>query len=544
VGADADALVVGAGPNGLVAANLLADRGWRVTVLEAADHPGGAVHSAEVTEPGFVSDLYSAFYPLGRASPVLRELELERHGLEWTRTPAAVAHPHSDGRCALLHTDIEQTARSLEAFAPGDGERWRELYAEWERVGEHLVEALLTPFPPARAGARILAALNRDLLRFVRFSLLPVRRLAEERFDGEGAAWLLAGNALHADVGPDSAAGGMFGWLLCSLGQQLGFPFPRGGAGRLTDALVRRLEAAGGRIELGARVVAIEVRRGRAMGVTVAGRGHLSAGRAVLADVTAPALYLDLLPRDAVPARLAKDIERFQYDNGTVKVEWALEGPIPWTWEDARLAGTVHVADGMDELTAASSELLRRLVPAAPFLVVGQYSVADPTRAPEGKEAAWGYTHVPQHARGDAGPDGLTGSWDERETGAFVARMEAQMERVAPGFGELVRSRHVATPRTLEAANPNLVRGALNAGTAQLHQQLVFRPAPGLARPETPVRGLYLASASAHPGGGVHGGPGSNAARAALAAERRRRATFAAGGLAAGAAVLGGARRA
>lgn len=540
---DADAVVIGSGPNGLAAANLLADAGWRVIVLEAAGLPGGAVRSEEVTEPGFVSDLYSAFYPLGKASPVLAGLDLERHGLEWTRTPAAVAHPHSDGRCALLHTDLNETARSLEAFAPGDGERWRELYAEWERVGAHFVEALLTPFPPARAGARMLAALHRDLLDFVRFSLLPVRRLADERFDGEGAGWLLAGNALHADLSPDSAAGGLFGWLLCSLGQEIGFPFPRGGAGKLTDALLSRLAEAGGTVECNARVEKIAVRRGRAVGVLLEGGREVSAGRAVLADVAAPSLYLDMLPRDELPQRLLRDIRRFQFDNGTVKIDWALDGPIPWTAEEARLAGTVHVAEGMDALTASSSELFRRLVPAEPFLVAGQYSVADPSRAPEGKEAAWAYTHVPQQVRGDAGGQDLAGRWDERETELFVARMETQLERVAPGFGNLVRSRHVATPIDLESQNPSLVHGALNAGSAQLHQQLVFRPTPGLARAETPVRGLYLASASAHPGGGVHGGPGSNAARAALAAERRRRAMFAVGGLAAGAATLRGGRR-
>ena len=537
-GGDADALVIGSGPNGLVAANLLADRGWRVVVLEAEAEPGGAVRSAEVTEPGFTSDLFSAFYPLGRASRVLAALDLERHGLEWTRAPAAVAHPHSDGRCALLHTDIACTAESLEAFAPGDGERWRELYAEWERISPHFVDALMTPFPPLGPGARLALALNRDLLRFVRLSLLPVRRFAEERFEGEGAAWLLAGNALHADLTPDSAAGGLFGWLLCSLGQQIGFPFPVGGAGALSSALVRRLEAAGGRLECRARVERVAVRRGRARGVALADGRELSASRAVVAAVAAPSLYLDLLPPEAVPARVLTDLCRFQLDNATVKVDWALDGPIPWAAEEARQAGTVHIADGMDSLTEASSDLFRQVVPARPFLVVGQYSMADATRAPEGKEAAWAYTHVPRRIKEDGGGEGIEGAWDERQTEAMAARMEGEMERVAPGFRDLIRSRHVLAPPDLERANANLLEGAINAGTAQLHQQLVFRPTPGLGRAETPVRGLYLASASAHPGGGVHGGPGSNAARAALAAHRRRRTVVAAGAGAAGAALL------
>jgi phytoene dehydrogenase-like protein len=515
----ADAVVIGSGPNGLVAANMLADEGWDVLVLEDQDTPGGAVRSAEVTAPGFVSDLYSAYYPLAAASPWLRRLELEDHGLRWTRMPAAVAHVHSDGRSALLSNDIEETCASLERFAPGDGEAWRTLYADWERVGGPFVDALFTQFPPVGPAARLASALGRDLLRFMRLALMPVRRMAEERFEGEGGGWLLAGNALHADLTPDQAGSALFGLVLCGLGQQYGFPFPVGGAGRLTDALVTRLRAAGGELRCGARVEAIDVRKGRAAAVRCTDGTVVDVGRAVLADVTAPALFSELIEPQHVPVALREDLDNFQFDNGTVKVEWALDGPIPWTAEDARRAGTMHVADGMDELTAATSELVRNIVPADPFLVVGQYSLADPTRAPEGCECAWAYTHVPQKIRGD-GRGELTGDWAGGDGELFADRMEERMERVAPGFRELIRARHVKTPVELEANNSNLVGGAINSGTAQIHQQLVFRPTPGSGRSETPVRGLYLASASAHPGGGVHGGPGANAARAALASGR------------------------
>lgn len=520
---DFDAVVIGAGHNGLVAANMLAERGWSVLVLEAEDAPGGAVKSGEITEPGFVSDLFSAFYPLAAASPAIRALELGRHGLRWRRSPLAVAHPQADGACAGIAADVAETAAMLERFAPGDGEAWHELYAYWERAGGPFLDALLRPFPPLRGAAALTRALGpRGLVRFGRFSLMPVRRLAEERFRGDGGAWLLAGNALHADLTPESAGGGLFGWVLCGLAQQHGFPVPEGGAGRLTVALVDRLRAHGGRLECGRRIERVLVDRRRAVGVRTADGEEVGAGRAVLAGAGAPALFRDLVGEQHLPADFVDDLRSFQYDNSTIKVDWSLDAPIPWIAEDARRAGTIHVADGMDALTRTTAQLSRGLIPDQPFLVLGQYSMVDETRQPAGRETAWAYTHVPQRVKGDAGGE-LEGSWDEREVELFVARIEAEIERRAPGFGALIRARHVFTPRRLEAANSNLVGGAVNSGTAQIHQQVVFRPVPGLARAETPIRGLFLSGSSAHPGGGVHGAAGANAARAALAAQLRRR---------------------
>jgi phytoene dehydrogenase-like protein len=353
--------------------------------------------------------------------------------------------------------------------------------------------------------------------------VLPVQQLAEEEFSGAGGPLLLTGAALHTDLAPDSAASGLFGWLLCAVGQQLGFPVPEGGAGRLTAALVARLEARGGRVVCRARVTRVVVRGGRAVAVVTAGGDEVGAGRAVIADVGAPALYRDLVGAEHVPGRVFDGLARFRYDHSTVKVDWALDGPIPWTAAEARRAGTVHVADGMDHFVEASAELARGWIPGRPHLVLGQMGVADPTRSPAGTETAWAYTHVPQRVRGDAGGD-LKGLWDFAEAEAFADRIEERIERLAPGFRSLIRGRYVATPPLLEAADANLVGGAVNGGSAQLHQQLVFRPIAGLARAETPVRGLYLGSASAHPGGGVHGACGGNAARAALAADRLRRA--------------------
>lgn len=523
-----DAVVIGAGPNGLTAANVLADAGWDVTVLEAQPEPGGAVRSAELTRPGCVHDVFSAFYPLAVASRHLRALELERHGLRWRQAPLVVAHPLPDGRCASLSREARETAASLEAFAGGDGDAWLELFSLWERVEHALLDGLLLPFPPVRAGLRLTAALGPSaLMRFLRFLMLPVRRMGEEHFRGEGGRLLLTGNALHADFAPESAGSGLFGWLLVCLGQRHGFPVPEGGSGSLTGALVHRLETRGGRIVCGERVSRVVVRDGRALGVETAGGERVRARRAVLADTTAPALYLDLVGPEQLPGRLVDDLHRFEFDNGTVKVDWLLKGPIPWTAEDARRAGTIHVGASVDEFSEATTQLAMGLVPARPTLVLGQMNVADPTRSPAPSHTVWAYTKVPNRPRGDAGGQ-LTGSWSSAETEAFVQRIEAQVERHAPGFRDLIDARHVLTPGDLEAANENLVRGAINAGTARLYQQLVFRPHPGLARPETPIERLYLASASAHPGGGVHGAPGANAAHAALLGPIRRRAALAA----------------
>ena len=244
---DVDAIVIGSGPNGLAAANRLADAGWSTLVLEASDTFGGAVRSGALTRPGFVHDRFSAFYPLAAVSPVLQSLRLQDWGLRWAHAPAVLAHPFRDGRAAVLSRDIDATAASVNGFAPGDGDAWRGLYDQWLRVGDGVVASLLHPFPPVRAGARLARALGvRDGLEFARFVLLPMRQMAREWFGGEGATQLLAGNTLHTDLGPGDVLGGFFGWMLASLGQQVGFPVPEGGAGNLTAAMVRRVEAAGG----------------------------------------------------------------------------------------------------------------------------------------------------------------------------------------------------------------------------------------------------------------------------------------------------------
>ncbi|WP_406089709.1 phytoene desaturase family protein [Streptomyces sp. NBC_01013] len=516
-----DAVVIGAGPNGLVAANLLADAGWSVEVLEAQDEPGGAVRHDRGVDPEFASDLFSSFYPLAAASPVLAGLHLEQDGLIWSHAPKVLAHPLRDGRCAVLSRDLDETAASLEAFAPGDGAAWKELREVWEVLRPGILDALFTPFPPVRAGAQLALRLRAaGGLRLARTMVLPVRRLGEEEFRGEGGRLLLAGNALHADLSPEAAGSGGFGWLMSMLGQTYGFPVPTGGAGALTAALVRRLARRGGTVRCGERVTEVVIRGGRAVGVRTAGGEAVPARKAVLADVSAPSLYGSLVAERHLPGRLLADLKRFQWDFATFKVDWALDGRVPWTCAEAAQAGTVHLAEGVDALTRFAAQIAMGRVPDEPFALFGQMTTADAGRSPHGTEAAWAYTHVPHRVRGDAGDAGLTGAWDVRERETMADRVEEQVERYAPGFRDLIRSRRVLAPPTLESMDANLRGGAINGGTTAMHQQLVFRPTPGTGRPETPVPGLYLASASAHPGGGVHGAPGANAARAALRRSR------------------------
>jgi len=506
----ADAVVIGAGPNGLVAANALADAGWDVLLVEANPEVGGAVRSAEVTAPGFCNDLFSAFYPLAAASPVIADLDLGAHGLAWRHAPAVLGHVLDDGRSAVLSRDPDATAASVDAFHAGDGEAWLQMFAQWMRVRDPLLDALFTPFPPVRSGARIARALRvSGTIDLARLAALPVRRLAQETFGGEGAALLLTGNAMHADVPPDAAGSGIFGWLLTMLGQDVGYPVPEGGAQRFADALAGRARAHGALIRTGHRVERIETSGGRAVGVRLRDGTRITARRAVLADVDAPSLYRDLVGFDNLPARVRRDVDRFQWDHATVKVNWALREPVPWRAEAARGAGTVHLGVDVDGFVDFTADLTVGRTPARPFLLFGQMTTSDPTRSPVGTESAWAYTHVP------------AGSVDEPAAlEDHVDRMTAAIERVAPGFSATVLARSVQSPSDLASADSNLVGGAINAGTAAVHQQLVFRPIPGLGRPETPIPGLYLAGASAHPGGGVHGACGWNAARAALATER------------------------
>ncbi|MBG0568263.1 phytoene desaturase family protein [Actinoplanes aureus] len=505
-----DAIVVGAGHNGLVAANLLADAGWSVRVLEATPHPGGAVRSGFVTAPGYLSDLFSSFYPLGYASPVMRSLRLDDQGLRWTHAPDVLTHLLPDGRAATINRDLERSMESMERFAPGDGERWRHAYEDWRDVSAQMLDTLFTPFPPVRSGLGLARRLGvAGGLRLARRLVLSVREIGSELFQGEGAKLALAGCALHTDLSPEEAGGGVYGWLLAMLGQEFGWPVPVGGAQEITSALVKRLIERGGEIVYQAPVSRVLVARGRAMGVRTADGRDWRARRAVIADVPAPALFLDLVGDRWLPSRFVEDLAHFRWDGATLKVDWAVRSKMPWKNPAAAGAGTVHLGADMNGLTRYAAQLATDELPRHPFVLLGQMTTADPTHSPAGTESVWAYTHLPHRK-----------SWSAGEIGEHVQRVEAVIEEHAPGFLSQVEARNVFSPADLERENPSLVGGALGGGTSAAFQQLFLRPIPGLGRPDTPVDRLFLGSASAHPGGGVHGAPGANAARAALARDR------------------------
>jgi phytoene dehydrogenase-like protein len=501
------AVVIGSGPNGLSAAIALARAGRDVVVCESAARPGGAVATEELTLPGFHHDTFSSVYPAAAASPVFARMDLERHGLRWVHPQACHAHPLPDGTAAVLYRDLARTAASLDAQAPGDGERWASFAAPWLRRFRALRDTLLGPFPPLKGGTELALAFGvPGALRFARLLLMPARDLARELFRAGGSRAWLYGAAMHGDVPPTNAGSAVAGMYLSLLGHAVGWPSPEGGANRLAGALLGVLDELGGTVRTGARVVRVVVERGRVAGVELEG-GERVPGTLVVADVVPRGLLA--LAGDHLPASYAAALGRYRHGEATIKVDWALDGPIPWTAPEARTAGTVHVGGTEDEVLAAVPPTGG--LPERPFLLLGQQSVADPTRAPAGRHTAWAYTH---------GPPGAP--W-AGEAERHVERMEAQVERFAPGFRDRILARHVLTPADLEARNANLVDGDVGGGSYVLHQT-VFRPVPSLLPYRTPVRGLYVGSAATFPGGAVHGVPGDAAARAALLEARLTRA--------------------
>jgi len=501
-----DAVVIGSGPNGLVSAIELADAGWDVLVLEAADAFGGAVRSA--TEDGWTSDRFSSNYPLGVASPVMRALELEKFGLKWSYAPLPVAHLlDEDGATAAIHPDPEETAKSLGAEHPADGDAWLRLYEQYVTIREPLLKSLLTTWPPVAPAIQLVRKLGSmgELLRFARFMAMPMHRMGRELFDGRHGPALIAGNALHADTPLSGSVSGTMGWLLVMLAQDVGFPVAAGGSSAFSGALVRRAERSGALLFTDTPVTGIDVSAGRVTGVRTASGETVRVQRAVVADTSAPTLYRELLPQAMIPAGLRRDLdERYEWDYPTVKLNFRLSGPVPWKSVEARSAGVVHVGGTADDLVHLSADLDTGRIPSQPFLLIGQTTMSDPSRSPAGTEALWTYSHLPR------------GVFDDESAEKLAGRMERVIERYAPGFTALIISRDLQRPSGLEASDAALGFGALGGGTMQLHQQLVFRPTIGLGSPRTFVNGLYLGSSAVHPGGGVHGACGHLAARTAL----------------------------
>ncbi|MGZ4119731.1 MAG: phytoene desaturase family protein [Actinomycetota bacterium] len=517
----ADAVVIGSGPNGLVAAITLARKGWDVTVVERNATPGGAVASAELTKPGYIHDAFSAFYGLLHSSPAFADLELAKR-VQWAHfdTPVGAAIDEHTG--AFIHRDLRRTADGLGA----DGDAWLELYTWWQRIGERFFNTMLAPLPSVIPALRFLrAAKIRGSIDAARTLITPVSDVARERFATEEAQLALACGASHTDLSIDQAGSTPMTLILAMLAQQHGMPVPVGGAGKLSEALVALLEQAGGKIHSAEEVTRIAIERGRARAVETSRGRIVRARHAILADTGPRPLFVDLVGAENLPARFLEGLRAFRYGTGMFKVDLALDGPVPWIVEQARDCGVYHLTGDLDDMARAAFEGRHGLLPGKPMLIVGQQTIADPSRAPEGGHTLWVETHVPAKPRGDAGSRKRIDGWKSAKE-LFLDRMLARLERHAPGLSERIVGTFARTPDELQEADPNLVGGDVGGGSSAIDQQLIFRPVPGWFRYRTPIKGLYICSASAHPGGGVHGMSGRNAAMRALKDSHRPSGVF------------------
>lgn len=466
---DLDAVVVGAGPNGLAAAITLAREGASVLVIERDLDIGGGTRSAELTRPGFIHDVCSAIHPLVLASPFFRSLPLADHGLEMVHPEIPLAHPLGGDRAAVLSRDVAETAAGLGGDAAAYDRLYRPFVDRWEDVAEELLRRVRLPRHPLLMG---------------RFGLVGIRSaegLATRRFRGEEARALLGGLAAHSMLSLDQSPTAGFGLFLGILAHAVGWPAAAGGSGAIASALGSYFESLGGKIETGREVASID---------------DLPAARAYLLDVTPRQLIA--IAGSRLPGRYRETLSRFRYGPGVFKLDWALAGPVPWSAEACRKAGTVHVGGTLDELVASERAVTSGRIPERPYVLVAQQSLFDPARAPEGHHTLWAYCHVPAGSRVD-----------------MTEAIEAQIERFAPGFRALVLDRSARSAAAMESHNPNHIGGDINGGLQDLRGHL-FRPVVRLDPYSTPNRDLYLCSSSTPPGGGVHGMSGHLAARSAL----------------------------
>jgi phytoene dehydrogenase-like protein len=464
-----DATVVGSGPNGLAAAIVLARRGVRVTVLEAQDTIGGGCRSAELTLPGFVHDVCSAIHPLGAASPFFSSLDLGRHGVEWIQPDLPLAHPLDDGTAAVLDRDIGRTATGL---GP-DGDAWSRTVGAIARDWAKLRSALTGPLLAVHLHPIALA-------RFGLLGLLPAQLFATRAFRTERARALFAGFAAHSFLPLGSPLSTAVGLVEAATGHAVGWPFPRGGSQKIVDGLAAILRERGGGIETGRRV-------------------------ASLADVGPGATLFDLHPRqleqiagDRLPERYRAALRRYRLGPGVFKVDYALDGPVPWRAPECARAGTLHLGGTLSEIARSEREVNGGRHPERPFVLVAQQSLFDPTRAPAGKHTLWAYCHVPNGSTVD-----------------MTERIDAQIERFAPGFRQRILARHTMDTRWVEAHNESYVGGDISTG-AHDGIQLFARPTLSPDPYATPDPLIYLCSAATPPGGGVHGMCGYHAAMSAL----------------------------
>ncbi len=461
-----DAVIVGAGPNGLVAGITLARAGWAVTCFETSTTIGGGTRSAELTSPGFVHDVCAAIHPLALASPALTDLPLGDHGLEWIHPSAPLAHPLDGGRAAILERSVADTAHGL----GNDGRAYERLFGPLVEHGTEIVDAMLSPLRVPRAPIA--------LARFGVSAIRPAASLARARFADDEARALLAGVAGHSMLSLDAVGTGGYGMFLALLGHLVGWPMAAGGSQRLADALASLLRKHGGEIVTGHEVTSLR---------------ELPPADATVLDVTPRQLLR--IAGDAVPSRYARSLAKYRYGPGVFKIDWALDGPVPWTAPGVARAATVHVGGTLGEVTAGEAAVQAGSHPERPFVLFVQPSSFDASRAPAGKHTAWAYCHVPSGSDVDQS-----------------AAIEQQVERFAPGFRDQILARHTMGPARLESYNANYIGGDINGGMGDL-RQLVTRPAVS-ARPwRTPIPGVYLCSSSTPPGGGVHGMCGWHAAQ-------------------------------
>jgi phytoene dehydrogenase-like protein len=472
-----DAVVVGAGPNGLAAAITLAQAGRDVLVVEAADEPGGGARTYELTLPGFHHDVCSAIHPLGKASPFFAGLPLEEHGLQWLEPEVQAAQAMGGDRAAVLLRSMDETGDALE-----DRKGWRRLVGPlvegWDGLAPQLLGYPLRP--------------PRHPVSFVKFgvrSILPAEYLTRAVLGSEQSEALFAGIAAHSIAPPSRLYTGAPGLVLAAAAHTVGWPVAKGGSGSIIAALVAHLDSLGGRIRTGWKVERIE---------------ELPSADAVLFDTT-PWQLVDIA-RNRLPDRFRRRLSRFRHGSGSFKVDYALDGPVPWTAEACRRAGTVHLGGTMADIARAETEVARGNHAERPFVLVAQQSMVDRTRAPEGKHTLWAYCHVPFGSTVD-----------------MTDRIEAQIERYAPGFRDLVLARVTKGPAELETYSPNYIGGDI-AGGASDGLQLLFRPRFGLHPYATPDPGIWLCSSSTPPGGAVHGACGHEAAKALLAAQAKGKA--------------------
>ena len=471
-----DTVVVGAGPNGLAAAITLARSGRSVLVLEAQETIGGGTRTAELTLPGFRHDVCSAIHPMALASPFFRSLPLAEHGLEFIHPPAPLAHPFDDGTAAVLERSVEATADSLAE----DADAYCRLIGPLVEGAPQLVPSILRPplWPP------------RHPLLMARFGLDGVRSavdLASARFAGERARALLAGSAAHSTLSLYKRPSASFALVLTLLGHAVGWPIPSGGSQAIADALASYLRSLGGEIVTGRRVESID---------------ELPPAGAVLLDLTPR--QVARLAGHRLPRRYRRGLERYRYGAGVFKVDFALDGPVPWSAAECARAGTIHLGATMDEIAASEHAVSRGEHARRPYVLVAQQSLFDPTRAPAGKHALWAYCHVPNGSTFD-----------------MTAPLEDQVERFAPGFRDRILARSVMAPAELERHNANLVGGDINGGIQDL-AQLFARPLARAVPYATATKGIFICSSSTPPGGAVHGMCGHLAARAALRSLARR----------------------